>query len=142
MSLYYPMSPVHRKCPTCDGFGLLPLATHVGSCPACNGIGRIWLEGGPSFGCKMTLATRKRGEIVTLGNGDRGRVIRHSKRGPTTALLLIDDMFGQEAEEATEYPSETGVRSTMPALAVNDDHAGQERAKHDHVDPLQREKAL
>ncbi len=112
-------------------------------CTRCDGIGRIWLDGGPSFGCKMTLATRKRGEIVTLGNGDRGRVVRHSKRGPTTALVLIDDMFEQEAAEATEYPSETGVRSTLPALAINDDEAGQAKSRHDQVDPLQREtKAL
>lgn len=121
---------------------MVSLALYVASCAGCSGIGRVWIEGGPSFGCKMLLGTRKRGEVVTLGNGDRGRVVRHSQRGPTTTLALIDPMLDCESDDHTEYPSETGVRSTMPALAVKDDEAGQTKARHDYVDPLQRTKAL
>lgn len=137
MSLYYPLSPVQRLCADCNGFGRAP---DHSLCRPCDGIGRVWMEGGPSFGCKMTLASRKVGEVVTLGNGDRGRVVRHCKRGaPTTDLVLIDDMFETEADETTSYPSITGVASTLPANARNEDSAGQTRSRQDQLDPLQRE---
>jgi hypothetical protein len=91
----------------------------------------------------MTLGDRHRGEIVTIGNGDRGRIVRHVERGrPTTFVALIDEFFDTEAEEATEYPSETGVRSTLPAAASIEDKHGRAKARADLVDPLQRKSAL
>lgn len=137
MSLYYPLSPVHRICDSCKGYGHAP--DHR-MCAECDGIGRVWIPGGPSFGCKMTLADRRVGEIVTLGNGDRGRVARHCRRGePTTEIALIDELFETESEETTSYPSVTGVISTMPSNARSEDTGGQTRSRHDHLDPLQRE---
>lgn len=137
MSLYYPLSPVHRLCAACQGYGHRP---DGGMCLGCDGIGRVWMEGGPGFGCKMTLAGRKVGEIVTLGNMDRGRVVRHSKRGtPSTDIVLIDPLFDTEDARTTNYPSSTGVLSTMPANAQSEDTHGRTRSRQDQLDPLQRE---
>jgi len=137
VSLYYPLSPVQMLCPDCRGFGHAPDGA---VCRSCGGIGRTWVEGGPSFGCRMKLADRKVGEVVTLGNGDRGRVVRHNKRGtPTTELALIEEFFETEAAEPTSYPSATGVASSLPANAKSENTTGQTRSRHDQVDPLQRE---
>jgi hypothetical protein len=136
VNLYYPLSPVHEVCSACNGFGRGGDAM----CWPCDGIGRVWIDGGPSFGCKMRLATRKVGEVVTLGNGDRGRIIRHCRRGePSTEIAIIDEMTEEEAEVTTSYPGTTGVRSTLPAGAKEEDAAGRSRTRRDQLDPLQRD---
>lgn len=141
MISYYEISPVEEICSECTGYGRR--GTDWMCCERCDGIGRVFIAGGPSFGCKLQLSGRKRGEIVTLGNGDRGRVVSHSKRGrPSTRIALIDELFETESPAPTEYPSSTGVRSTLPALAQRDDEAGNARAKVDNMDPMQRNVAL
>lgn len=78
------LSPVELDCPDCAGGGWLIGSTWT-VCARCDGKGKVWVVGAPSFGCKMTLGSRRLGEIVTLGNGDRGRILRHDKRAtPTT----------------------------------------------------------
>lgn len=134
MSLYYPLTPVQKLCDDCRGFG----RTADDLCKPCEGIGRVFIEGGPLFGCKLTLAQAKPGQIVRVGNGDRGRVLRHCKRGsPTTELYLIDPLFDTEDETTTLYPSVTGmtvVGHSARSYDANDGH----RAREDHLDPLQK----
>lgn len=128
-------SPVHEDCAACGGYGRTPPTWQ--RCPICDGIGLVFVAGAPLFGCTMTLDKRKPGEIVTLGNGDRGRIIRHDKRGtPSTEIALIDDLFDVEDREPTRYPSSVGVRSvSSPAWFRVDVHD-----KTDALDPLQRGK--
>lgn len=134
MSLHYELSPVQRLC-DCGGFGRRPPNWKL--CPDCDGIGRVFIEGGPLFGCKMTLAGQKPGEVVTLGNGDRGRIVRHIRRGtPTTELAVIDAFYGTEDIDPTWYPSSTGVSSVESQRPVYD-MANGIRAGEVH-DPLQR----
>lgn len=146
MSRYYALTPVERYCQDCNGYGRrlgrLDEPQFLGElCARCQGIGREFIEGGPTFGCKIALSKTKPGQIVTLGNGDRGRVIRHCHRGtPTTEIALIDPMFDDESTETTTYPSETGVAS-MSASSWFADPSGGSRGKEDHLDPLQGRKA-
>lgn len=142
MSLYYPLSPVEMLCPDCAGHGRLQPESIC--CTRCDSIGRVFIQGGPSFGCKIILGTRNIGEVVTLGNGDRGRVVLHSRRGThTTMVALIDEMFDAEERTPTSYPSSTGVKSTMPSLSRPEDQSGRKQSRVDHSDPLQKEmKAL
>lgn len=109
----------------------------------CNGIGKTWIPGGPSFGCKLVLAKCRPGEIVVLGTGERGRVIRHVKRGtPSTDVALIGDFDDLEEETPTSYPSVVGVASISVGQGRPQDIAGQVRSRTDHLDPLQKQKAL
>ena len=139
MSLYYPLTPVQRHCPDCRGLGKITGPDQgIEFCRTCKAIGRVFIDGGPSFGCKFTLAQCKPGMIVSIGNGDRGRVVRHCKRGsPTTMVNLIDPMFDEEEISSTTYPSETGVAS-MSASSWLQDPSGGHRAREDHLDPLQQ----
>lgn len=135
MSLYYPLTPVQKLCDACGGLGWTPEDHEL--CKACGSIGRVFIDGGPSFGCKITLVQCKPGQIVILGNGDRGRVIRHVRRGePTTELALIDPMFETEDRATTTYPSVTGVAS-QSAVWWQDDPSGQKQGRRDQLDPLQ-----
>lgn len=137
MSLYYPLTPVEMLCPACQGFGKIFTVGASEFCQACKCIGRVYIEGGPSFGCKYTLEDCKPGQIVTLGNGDRGRVIQHVRRGkPTTEVALIEPMFEEEATATTTYPSETGVASMSASWWKKTE--GGNRAREDHLDPLQQ----
>lgn len=134
MSRNYPLSPVEILCPDCDGYGRPANAFSL--CPRCRGVARVFVEGGPSFGCRYTLDDTMPGQIVELGNGDRGRVIRHCERGsPSTDIALIDPMLDIEADEATSYPRETGV-AAMSASWWHRDSRG--RRAIDDLDPLQR----
>lgn len=80
------------------------------------------------------------GEIVTLGNGDRGRLLWHSPRkNPTTSYLaLIGDFDDAEDKNPTAYPSCVGVSSVgVPRMrGSDDDHRGDRGV--DDMDPMQR----
>lgn len=131
------MSPAERDCPTCSGYGRLPPEYKL--CPVCDGTGRDWLPGGPLFGCRMSLSGCKTGEIVVLGTGHRGRVIRHMKNGtPTTMVNLIGAFDDLEETWATAFPSATGVSSVASASWHREDHSGDARGRDDQLDPLQR----
>jgi hypothetical protein len=132
MSLHYELSPVQQLCVACEGYGRIALEL----CRGCDGIGRTWIPGGPSFGCKLTLADVKRGQIATIGNGDRGRVLRHCERGSITELILIEPMFEIEEETPTWYPSATGVVSMSAAAWFRDDSSGNRGDGADPIDPL------
>lgn len=135
MSLHYPLTPVHRLCDECKGLGRI--ADDL--CKPCDGIGRVFIEGGPSFGCKKTLADAKVGQMVRIGNGDRGRVLRHCKRHPpTTHVILIDPMFEIEDENPTEYPSVTGMIVVGQATRLYGTNNDGHRSREDHLDPLQK----
>jgi hypothetical protein len=134
VSRHYELSPVQQLCTECNGYG----RTGFELCRSCDGIGRTWIAGGPAFGCRLTLADTKRGQIATLGNGDRGRVLRHCERGPFTELMLLDPMFDTEDTEPTRYPSETGVISMSAAAWFADDKGGHKSDGEDQVDPLHR----
>lgn len=131
------MSPAERPCLACLGAGRIPPDWAL--CPTCDGLMRTWLEGGPTFGCKLTLATCRPGEIVILGTGDRGRVVRHCKRGtPSTDLALIDEFDDAEQPEPTSFPSIVGVLSVSVASWSHEDLAGESKSRGDYLDPLQR----
>jgi hypothetical protein len=132
VSLHYELSPVQRLCPACLGYGRIDFIL----CTNCDGTGRTWIAGGPSFGCKLVLSDVKRGQIATLGNHDRGRVLRHCERGPVTEMIVIDPMFDVEDVAPTWYPSETGVISVSAASWFNDDSSGQKGRGEDLLDPL------
>lgn len=130
------MSPAHLRCGECSGIGWILVPETWYLCPSCDGRGYVWGPGAPGYGCKIVLSERHVGEIVTLGNGDRGRIVRHSPRkDPTTTYLcLINDFSEEEDYRPTGYPSEVGVRSVGVARYSVDD--GRDERGQDMVDPL------
>lgn len=134
------LSPVEMDCQACGGGGWI-IGGMWATCRVCDGTGKAWIPGAPLFGCSMTLAARKPGEIVTLGNGDRGRILRHDKRPPkTTAIALIDDFDGTESYVSTNYPSCVGVVSVSDPRWFTDDDA-HAHDRQDQTDPLRSRKA-
>lgn len=137
MSRYFKLSPVERDCPSCDGFG----RRGWDICPRCDGVGHVFKEGGPLFGCRIALEDAKPGQIATIANGDRGRIIRHCQRGtPSTEVALIEPLFGEQDLLTTTYPSATGVISLSVDSWFYDPH-GDARAREDHLDPLQTQRS-
>jgi hypothetical protein len=132
------MSPVHMRCTVCRGnHGRLPPDWAL--CTRCDGLGYEWVPGAPAFGCMITLAERRPGEVVVLGNGDRGRILRHDRRGtPTTILGLIGDFDGQEDTDGTWYPSCVGVASVASPVWLKDPNAGHVSDGSDILDPLRK----
>lgn len=136
MSLYYQLSPVHRYCDVCRGFGRVMPDQAI--CQPCDGRGRVFVDGAPSFGCKLTLADCQPGQEVTLGTGDRGRIIRHCRRGtPTTDVVLWCPMFGDWQEPPMSYPSATGVVIVL-STAWHRHRTKETGRREDLSDPLQR----
>lgn len=137
------MTAVQVPCPRCLGQGwLMPPDRSWVLCAGCDGVGKAWAPGGPSFGCKIKLGERIAGEIVTLGNGDVGRIAWHSPRGkdkknpPTTTFLTLIE-FGDEDDRPVGYPSCTGVASVaIQRGRGDDDHFGDRGT--DAGDPMQR----
>lgn len=132
------ISPVELQCAECQGTGNRIDDAWV-RCPVCKGLRKVWRPGAPLYGCKMTLAERKPGEIVTLGNGDRGKITAHRKNGtPTTSIALIGEFSGLESKESTTYPSCVGVISVSdPRWFYDDDpHAN---SGVDDTDPMRKE---
>lgn len=134
MSLYYPLTPIEKLCPDCSGY-----SSGWKLCKTCDGIGRVFIEGAPSFGCKLTLEDCEPGQEVTLGTGDRGRVLSHCQRGtPTTEVILFDPMYEDWQETSTRYPSSTGVVIVLSTAW----HRIPVRGRgEDVIDPLKRTKA-
>lgn len=130
------ISPAEQECPSCKGCGF-DLAGDT--CPPCGRLGRIWLPGGPLFGCQMTLGDREIGEVVTLGTGHRGRIVRQNENGtPTTSIALIGDFDGVEERNSTTFPSAVGVLSVAVDSYVRKERRGRGNSREDHLDPLQR----
>jgi hypothetical protein len=131
------ISPVERECSDCQGTGR-KIDDSWAFCSACDGIGKVWRAGAPRYDCKITLAQRKPGEIVTLGNGDRGKILAHRKNGtPTTIIALIGDFSGEESKQSTTYPSCVGVASVSHPnwFYDEDNHAG---SGEDQTDPMRK----
>lgn len=133
------MSPIHVDCENCAGHGRL--RPNWTLCAKCDGLGYVFAPEAPTYGCKETLSDRRPGEIVELGNGDRGRILRHEKSpgNPTTVVALIGLFDGAEAELGTHFPSETGVRSVDPETWKPKTKADR-RKSADPNDPLQQPK--
>lgn len=136
------MSSVEVPCPRCAGAGYIhppPAGAAWLRCAACDGIGRAWAPGAPGYGCTMTLGERVRGEVVTLGNGDYGRVLWHSPSGrPTTYLSLIGEFDGIEDHRPVSYPSCVGVQSVSVPRMAGDTNAHANSRSPDLGDPMQR----
>lgn len=142
------MTSVYVQCPSCGGYGHRP-PDFWESCADCKQTGRVWAPGAPLYGCAETLADRVPGEIVTLGNGDRGKILWHlpwranyaskSKKVAKTGtfLGLIEEFTGNESHRPVYYPSCVGVLSVDVARMIGDtsDHSGEE----DEIDPVHRQ---
>lgn len=141
MSLYFPLTPIEQLCASCAGYGRIGIDQVI--CTPCDGIGRSFIEGGPSFGCKLKLADCKPGQEVTLGNGERARIMQHCKRAtPTTKVIRYDPMFDSWEESPTTYPSSTGV-VIVQSTAWHRHPTKETGRREDLLDPLnQRTKAL
>lgn len=139
------MIPVYITCPDCLGKGYTfsfsgKVAWPV--CALCRGTCRRWAPGAPAYGCEITLADREPGEVVTLGNGQRAKILWHMprrRRGQvpeTTFLDILVDFTEQETFVPVPYPSCVGVSSVDAARAVVDRDAHERET--DAGDPLQR----
>lgn len=136
------MISVYVPCPACAGACYVhppPIRFAWLRCPACDGLGRAWAPGAPRYGCAEVLADRNRGEIVLLGNGDLGRILREDQTGtPTTWLGLIDGFDGAESHAPIAYPSCIGVvRVSAPRPRVDTKYHGASKTL-DIGDPMLR----
>ena len=140
------MTSVYAPCPSCRGVGgwIHSASNRWLRCHTCDGIGRSWAPGAPSFGCDVTLADRDPGEVVTLGNGDRGKILWHMPRKSkkvrpeTTFLGYIDEFTGAESHRPVAYPSCVGVLSVdIPRTPLDREVHDREKSL-DLNDPVQR----
>lgn len=140
------MTSVYVQCSRCAGYGHLP-PDYWSSCPDCKQTGRVWAPGAPAFECSITLADRYPGEIVTLGNGDQGRILWHMPRKKkkvtpeTTFLGLFEEFTGQESYTPVSYPSCVGVSTVDHAIVMADDEAHDRERDIDYNDPIHRQVA-
>lgn len=138
------MSSVHVQCPLCGGVGYFD---DLQSCGMCDRIGKAWAPGAPDYGCSQTLADRDPGEIVTLGNGDRGKILWHMPRKKkkvkpeTTFMGLFDEFTDQESHKPVPYPSCIGVASIEVSRAPGDTKAHDHDRSVDYNDPIHRQLA-
>lgn len=138
------MISVFVPCPACRGIGY-----HAGgeTCASCQRIGRVWAAGAPSYSCAATLADRDPGEIVTLGNGDHGKILWHMPRKrkkvrpETTFMGLIDEFTGIESYKPVAYPSCVGVLSVDFTRGPVDREAHDRERDIDYNDPVHRQVA-
>lgn len=138
------MIPVYVTCSTCHGNCHVYRADAPGvhRCSDCDGLGRQWAPGAPAFGCTITLADREPGEVVTLGNGQRAKILWHQprkRRGQlpeTTFLDILADFTEAETFVPVPYPSCVGVSSVDVPRAVLDREVHERET--DAADPLQR----
>lgn len=152
------MTSVFVSCSSCAGYGHLP-PDFWESCPDCGQLGRIWAPGAPLFGCTVTLADRFPGEIVTLGNGDHGRILwqmpRKTKKVSKKATVLsispkkvtsegmflglIEEFTSTESCSPVPYPSCVGVASVDLIRVFADDKAHDRERDLDLSDPVHRQ---
>lgn len=135
------MTPMHVTCPACRGFGHGEStdATLWPTCKACGGVGYVFAPGAPAYGCVLVLGDRALGEIVTLGNGDHGRVLRHSRSGTPTTWLGPIGLFDQiESHEPVMYPASAGVAEVTLKREHGDRRSHANARTVDPDDPLQR----
>lgn len=141
------MIPVYVDCAACRGWCFVHQAvTGIGiqtvRCIVCDGLGRQWSPGAPAYGCTVTLADREPGEIITLGNGQRAKILWHmprKRRGQkpeTTFLDILADFSEAETFVPVPYPSCIGVASVDVARVAVDRDAHEREV--DASDPLQR----
>lgn len=134
---------VYATCSACNGAGGR-YAEPWDRCAACDGLGRQWAPGAPTFGCSVMLADREPGEIVTLGTGQRVKILWHMPRKTkkvrpeTTFVDVLSEFYEAETYIPVPYPSCVGVSSVDASVAAGDSNAhGGERAV-DVNDPMQR----
>lgn len=139
------MIPVYVACENCDGgCHVLGEDGAYHRCSACDGLGRQWAPGAPAYGCKITLADREPGEVVTLGNGQRAKILWHMPRKKpkvtpeTTFLDILVEFHETETYIPVAYPSCVGVASVDVARAVTDREAHDRERAADPNDPMQR----
>lgn len=141
------MISVYVICPTCSGDGGAFGAIDWDRCKPCDGLGRVWGPGAPAYGCDTTLGDAGTGEIVTLGNGEQGRVLWHCPRRKkkirpeTTFLGMIEPFTEIESYTPTPYPSCVGVRTVDQTRATIDDNDHENERGVDLNDPVQRDVA-
>lgn len=129
------MIPVYVLCAVCLAAGGWV------RCVACDGLFRQWAPGAPAYGCQITLADREPGEIVTLGNGQRAKILWHlpykreNGRPETTFLDILVEFYETETFIPIPYPSCIGVSSVETARFTLGGGNGREV---DAGDPLQR----
>lgn len=145
------MIPVYVPCRDCLGNGhvRVPGKTFelgaIVRCRSCDGLGRQWAPGAPAYGCEVTLADREPGEVVTLGNGQRAKILWHQPRKrkgvvvETTFIDLLEDgFFERETFKPVPYPSCVGVASVDEARPQSDREAHDRERVEDANDPMQR----
>lgn len=144
------MIPVYVVCSVCRGSCHIQIPQLDGQiagyvrCRSCDGLGRQWAPGAPAYGCKVTLADREPGEVVTLGNGQRAKILWHMPRKKpkvtpeTTFLDILVEFHETETYLPIPYPSCIGVASVDVARAVTDREAHDRERTADPNDPMQR----
>lgn len=142
--------PVYVPCSACRGnchmfeFGTIFGLSMVVRCRACDGLGRQWAPGAPAYGCTTTLADREPGEIVTLGNGQRVKILWHMPRPrnkevpETTFVDVLTEFYEAETLVPVPYPSCVGVASVDAPRAPADREAHDRERAADPNDPVQR----
>lgn len=138
------MISVYVPCSTCGGSGCVAIQIanfyDSGRCHRCDGLGRKWAPGAPSYGCTTTLADRYPGEIVTLGTGERAKILWHMPRKKpkqkpeSTFVDLLEEFTDAETYRPIEYPSCVGIAEVIVAR-VSEQTA--KVARGDDGDPLQ-----
>lgn len=140
------MIPVYVPCSACCGDCHIDVqvgsATERVRCRSCDGLGRQWAPGAPAYDCTITVADREPGEIVTLGNGQRAKILWHlpykRERGEphTTFLDILTEFYEAETHIPVPYPSCIGVASVDEARVAVTEREG--KHTQDLNDPMQR----
>lgn len=107
----------------------------------------MWAPGAPAFDCQQTLAELAAGTVVTLGSGDRVRILWHMPRKTkkqipeVTFVGEIDEFTDREHHDPIPVPSCVGVLEVHESHAAGDldAHAGERNI--DLSDPVHRQVA-
>jgi hypothetical protein len=144
------VTAVRCPCSICGGAGYIHPAPPPHAwlrCASCDGVGTTWVTGAPLFDCATTLADRETGELVTLGNGDRCRILWHMPRRKkkvvpiTTFVGMIDEFTDEEHHTPVPFPSCVGVLSVELSRAIGDSDAHGGEKTIDYNDPVHRQVA-
>lgn len=139
------MISIFAPCPKCVGACVIDYVTR---CSACDGTGRTFAPGAPSFGCAQSLADRWPGEVVTLGNGERVKILWHMPRRKrdqvpeTTFVDLLEPFSELESYRPLPYPSSVGVFSVDQSREPKDSKTHARERSVDIGDPLQRQERI